>query len=202
MTRRGTPAATGVNAPDIGGDCGIRNSTGCPPGSRRGLSRHLRGQNRALDGAVPRTPVRRPRRRCLPAPAPPRDAGSAAGRPALPSCRYRTHGTGAAASRRSGDAGQSTRPGIATACPSSRPTMSCPGRDRVTLMRPAPATDGERWIDDGRTIGAWHEPPRRPACPRHEPEVLSSVRNSIAGKCARWSTRSVVPLPLDSAELD
>ena len=158
------------------------------------------GRNRALDGTISCTPVRRPHRRCLPAPARPRYAGGAADRTALPSCRNRTHGSRAAASRRSGGAGPSTRRGIAAACASSRPVMSCPGRDRMTLMRPAPATDGERWIDDGRTVGAWHEPPQRPACPRHEPEA-SAVSGTASLEMRQVVDALCRSIPLDSAEL-
>ena len=40
--------------------------------------------------------------------------------------------------------------------------------------------DGERWIDDGRTVGVGREAPQRLAYPRHEPETKAvSVAASL-----------------------
>ena len=48
-------------------------------------------------------------------------------------------------------------------------------------MSPELAMDGERWIDDGRTVGAGREAPQRPAYPRHEPETKAVSVASITG---------------------
>ena len=67
-------------------------------------------------------------------------------------------------------------------------------------MSPDLATDGERWSDDGRTVGAGREAPQRPAYPRHEPEMKAV---SVA---ASLEVRQVVDavcrsIPLDRSEL-
>ena len=70
----------------------------------------------------------------------------------------------------------------------------------MTLMRPAPALDGERWIDDGLTNRAWHEPPQRPAYPRHEPGA-SAVSGTASRKVHQVIDALCRSIPLDSAEL-
>ena len=104
--------------------------------------------------------------------------------------------TGAAPSRRTGDAGASARRGSVTACPDSQPNSPFPRRDNVTHIGPELAMDGERRIDDGRTVGAWREAPQRPTYPRHQPETTA-----VSGT-ASLEVRHVVDAVCRSIALD